>query len=1257
MRSVIVLAAAALLGSLLVVIWSRSDPEGRSTAEPVTAGTESPLPHLQGRGRPPASLVQGFTITGRVVDTTGRAVPGVRVAARRSGSLEVREDDGEGPGPSREARFRSAIANLDSTETRPATRGVTGLTDERGSFALRVPRSGWYGVSGLPEPGRVATGMWLTVGARRVEGPVELRIRDASALRVRAIDPAGRGLRVLVHGEWEPEGTKAEWTLEPVWTDSGTGEASLLVPAGKGSLNIRHPGVADYADVKVTTPRESFLVARLGGSQGVIAGHVRDTNGAGLADVDLLIEVRTSVAGRGESGPTTYTLRGHTGSDGAYRLDAPLAGDLTSVQALREGYVLHSSKPPLASWSGARVASGRETRVDAVLAGGGSVTGRVLAERTKRGLDGARVTLAAHFADESERLDPLVVSADEQGRFRFEGVPLGKWLLVPERAGYFVAAFEADPSDRSFRTARVPPAGLTLVLSRPGEVVERDVEMSGGSSVAGRVLLPDGSPAPGAAIWASSGGPGDLAEKWDVGLSLVDLRLGTSREDGTFEICGLAPREAWSLYPTLPGFLGRPSESFRVVSGESVSGIDLRLEAGASVAGRVVDAEGRPVCGAYVAHEGEWERGSLTRTTSTGPDGTFLLTQVPDGRVRIVAWTREYTSERVGIHPELEPNETRAGVVVPLRNGLPVDGVLVDEAGEPVARRQVIATWRYPNGETSQSRNTDVDGRFHFDAPAGHDVELEVLAEGPGYAPLTTVTPPASNLRFTVRRLPTWTIVGRVVDPAGVAVPLCTVHLGSWNSNEVVNGEFRLVTGSPPPYEITAARARDARDIPLNLCRKTVQVVSLGDAPVVITLEAGERLSGRVVDEEGTGVAGVWVEWGRQPGGSEWIRTDEGGDFAIQGLEHDSPIDLCFEPPPGYVVPSPVSRRPDGGLLQVRVDRFTEIRGRVVSSDGRPLKDAVVRAWRSERDEVDSARTDPTGAFHLRHIPPGATVELIAWPWDDDEPTHARATLQGVKAGSGGVALVCERGAPIQGTFATSSGETIEPLTVVVRRRSGGQAEEERKVVRPGRGSFCTRTMGSGPCTVSVESAAGEVLVEPFPVSVPADPLRVVVPDAIGLKGQIQGAAPLGRFRVFAFRGTDPTKARSSTTTDADGSFTLTVTRGIAYRFGARSARDDRFSLVGPVDPAGTPLRLALSEGRSISGRAESREGPVACLRVVAMSEQWTVETTTDRLGDFVLHALPPGTYRVTAELGDGQGTLVVDGVAAGTTGLELRPR
>ncbi len=232
----------------------------------------------------------------------------------------------------------------------------------------------------------------------------------------------------------------------------------------------------------------------------------------------------------------------------------------------------------------------------------GVLRGRVR-EVTGRPLEGIKVTLEplqsssalealrdAHPEPFGQATAPC--STDAEGRYAFPAVPAGgPWWLAAARGDYV----------RQDRVLMVPA----------GEVVEADLTLVHGGTVAGRVVDEAGRPVSGAEVTSYPAGP------------------VFSSADGAFLLCGL--RDGQKLWAKKPGLAMKlPHCRVAVRPGDTRQGVEVLMVADRPIRGAVHDQSGRPISNAkltcYPFPDG---RADTIGDTRTDEWGDFVLAPVP----------------------------------------------------------------------------------------------------------------------------------------------------------------------------------------------------------------------------------------------------------------------------------------------------------------------------------------------------------------------------------------------------------------------------------------------------------------------------------------------------------------------------------------------------------------------------------------------------------------------------------------------------
>jgi len=255
--------------------------------------------------------------------------------------------------------------------------------------------------------------------------------------------------------------------------------------------------------------------------------------------------------------------------------------------------------------------------------------------------------------------------------------------------------------------------------------------------------------------------------------------------DGRFEIRDVEPGRNWDLRVEAPARRQVKSNLTRMTRGEEREMGDIAMDQGAAVEGRVTDAAGSPISGAFVNARPAPKEGPgvVFSMSSVGPQefeavtdasGRYKLDGLPAEEPYIVLGSAEarVSSKSQPFTPRLGTPTLAPDLV--LRDGKEITGKVVKRDGTAVA--QAIVSTRASmrgmifdpmmEGRRNKPILTDAEGRFRVAGLDDRNVELVVRAEGVGSARKRNVVPGTRDL--VVELEPQGTIRGKLVAAPGV---------------------------------------------------------------------------------------------------------------------------------------------------------------------------------------------------------------------------------------------------------------------------------------------------------------------------------------------------------------------------------------------------------------------------------------------------------------------------------------------------------
>ena len=639
---------------------------------------------------------------------------------------------------------------------------------------------------------------------------------------------------------------------------------------------------------------------------------------------------------------------------------------------------------------------------------------------------GARVTVFSH---QHTRFFDAVT--DARGRFRIGPLPRGDHALLITADG------------------RMPH------LSQLARSLESEVfVLQRLARYAGRVVSARGTPAPGVQVVLSTP------------LLAPVVRVTTTDAQGRFSLMAAGSRENELFAETAA------HDAFAFVESVPREDLVLTLEPGGFLEGTVRDDAGKALAGARVhasrmGPQGYSEHGhALTDAT-----GHYRLGPLPSRTLFFRASAAQYMDTQATLHPfhpDTEPLDFT------LKRAFSVEGLLVDEAGQPLAGLEV---WLREDAPSDRVRSAHRIMRTGRSDAAGRFV-VETGYTGPGWLWVSdrsflggglAVDIPSREVRMVLHRGASVPVT--VLSAAGA--PLHDVTVTLWKREERGVAERTGITDeqgrvtlrgvTPGGYVVEALLRTRAVDQhasrPVDVTQEEVPEVSL-------RLEEGRTLRGRVVNTRGQPLARVAVRASVPQGHApryreqepdpdvdrydsydeeapEGVLTDEEGRFTLRHLSA-----------PRYVLTAGLTghqfeaTRSQGGTpegaesltveshaseVQLVMRRMQYARGRVVAEGGAALKSFEVNDEQPlTPDGTFELRVEKTGDWRLRVEAEGfAPVERTLTVDDEDDLDLGTLTL---KRGRTVRVLLRDAvtGTPYNGRLSTDKGAT---LTLAVRYR------------------------------------------------------------------------------------------------------------------------------------------------------------------------------------------------------------------------------
>lgn len=782
---------------------------------------------------------KGLEIVGSVTDTAGRGIGAARIHAYP----EVESQN---------------VFDIIMAKARPPLDSTT--SDASGAFAFKTLGPGVYNFLVTAKGHQEANFMKLAVSA----SSEPLRFSLAPGLTIRGLvrgpseEPVeGARVRATLMGGAQGRQSQANISFDDgsVFTDETGAFQFDTLEDGKYMLLCWHPDF-ETAQRKDVRPGAEETILRLGGG-GRMHGKVLDgvtgqpIPGASVSATDVADLPKVDIAKE----------------DGTYALSGLRVGNRgVSVTVSANGYARGKIE-------NLRVQENVNLEQDFELLPTGMVTGRIV---TSAGdpLPGVRVMVRR--AQSGSGVETTIDNdmTDGEGRYRLSRVEGGD--------GNFLVAKRSEFLDEQTGVFTIDP-GETLELP--------DISMRQGGAVGGTVLGPEGQPVAGCVVTILREGDTELEGKLNPS--------GSTNQRGEYVIPGLRTGVVRLVVKPVR-FLERTIDAVQIQEGAHTR-VDVQLERGNSIGGRVVDGRGEPIKGAEVLVR-DFSRGVREFRTFSEENGGFVVDGVPaNDFVEVTVSHGSYGSfsdQKVAVGTtDLEV--VLRGLAILTGTVIGADGTLIDSF---VVQPQLAAAGTDVRKQLRSENFSSADGSFEYKGLQAGNYTVQVRAMG--YA-TTTIDAVGVNEGEVVDLGAIELQVGGVVDGTVVdaltqrAVPNARVQIVQGSSRFVATSAAGGVESSNPiQFTDSSGHFRFAGLKGGNLTlRVTHQDFVSRELPnvnpdaasssqgLVISLETGGEVLGTVVDGRGQPRSNMPVYLiGSSASSNQTAKTDRTGQFQFRGV-------------------------------------------------------------------------------------------------------------------------------------------------------------------------------------------------------------------------------------------------------------------------------------------------------------------------------------------------------------------------------------
>jgi protocatechuate 3,4-dioxygenase beta subunit len=621
-----------------------------------------------------------------------------------------------------------------------------------------------------------------------------------------------------------------------------------------------------------------------------------------------------------------------------------------------------------------------------------------------------------------------------------------------------------------------------------------------------------------------------------------------------------------------------------------------------TISGKVLDWDSTPIAGASVSTKyGD----PVSANAQTDATGAYALTVLAG-------------AYHVSVHKSGLPNLPEQTVTVPPNQVLnitypqryTISGKVLDWDGTPIKDAWVSTDSDDP---AYASANTDATGSYVLTVIALGTYHVKVSKYPLAAPPEQTVTiPPSQVVNFT---FPTrYTISGKVLDWDGT--PIAGASVSTKYGDPVSASAQTDATGA---YALTVlAGTYHVSVYKSGLPNLPEQTVTVPPSQVVnFTYPARYTISGKVLDWDGTPIAGASVSTKYSDPVSASAQTDATGAYALTVLAGTYHVSVYKSGLPN--LPEQTVTVPPNQVVNFTYPARYTISGKVLDWDGMPIAGASVSTKYSDPVSA-SAQTDATGAYALTVL--AGTYHVSVYKSGLPNLPEQTVTVPPNQV----VNFSYPRRYTIRGTVRNYDNTPVKDVSVSTDWNDPVHAYAQ--------------TDASGAYSLVV--TAGTYTIDASKSGYPNPPKRTVTvpPDASGVDFTFPQPYPIsGTVRDGSgkpVQGATIWGGLNSVTTAADGTYTAMAGPGEHYVSAQKNGYQPAPSVIVPVPPAASGVDFVLLvRDQTIRGRVVDNQGrPLGDASVSGNSiicGNWgSANTRASADGTYTL-TVPSGTYHVTA--------------------------
>jgi hypothetical protein len=554
-------------------------------------------------------------------------------------------------------------------------------------------------------------------------------------------------------------------------------------------------------------------------------------------------------------------------------------------------------------------------------------------------------------------------------------------------------------ADGTFRLTDLSPGQMMLNVSKQESFIQeirsvsapsKDViiELPSGGRITGRVLdknshQPVTSFMAGVTTSRSGGG---------MTVMMPPMQKQFTSDDGSFVLEGIKPGMT-QVVVNAPGYTTARVPNIEVEDGKTAPDVEVDVETGAKLTGRVTGPDGSPLAGVGVRNDPMAGGSRVMRfdpndgSAVTDPSGEYTMDTLEPGE-------KTFTFSRSGYIAQQKTVTVAAGkdarLDVQMSTGIRATGFVVTDAGSPVPDAMVRAM-SASEMDGGRSGRSDANGAFTIEglAPGHYTVaasktgftdgivrDVDLATSGPVRVILKSggvITGHVTGL--TPQELEQTTVSASAAGGGGGGV------MAGSSAPADAGGNFRIEGAPSGTVRISARTGAMFGGSSKSAAPKTVELEPGGTAQVDVDFKSSTVIRGRVT-RNGAPLPSAQVMFmprGAKSQTSASVAADSDGRYELSGLDDGTYTVQAMDME--HLTPFATQTEVRGsGTFDITIKTVT-VRGRVVdSADARPLAGASVELRPSTGQTIFGGRggpTDESGNFVLENVAAG-TYQITA---------------------------------------------------------------------------------------------------------------------------------------------------------------------------------------------------------------------------------------------------------------------------------------